>query len=524
MKSIYNLLLSTLFFSLFANNLVGQTCGTCSAGMTYSSGTININNLTSGADVICITGTVTISSINNLGEGGDQICITSTGRLTWNSPNINNGSLLINVQPGGVYNDGSGSWTGKITLNNGGTANFTNTAGLTLQGNPGNTINNLQGATLNVNSTTTSKILINGGSTINNNSIINSGLFEVAEGTFSNTTIATLNVVGEANIHADGFSSAGRINAGSLVFTNKPGDGPEFFGTSCTVISGNISIDAQVIFNGYLETTNGSVTFSSIGKDNGTGGILVVRSTSTSTNSSIQAGGYYKGDFYDNDNNGGFTTTPGQPVTAASHGFDVLQILSQGQNVNNINVLTTLPIICSSSVVPIILSKFTAIKSGTQSTLNWVTASEENAAFIEVERSITGIDEYVTLGKLEARNVPGQYTFTDSRPNFGHNYYRLKLVDLDETYKYSGIQLVTFADPINELSVYPNPFNDQINIKGTFIGDEVTVYGLDGKILQKISMKSNEAVINGSNMANGIYLIVIKSGADIKYFKIIKSY
>ncbi|MBK8390091.1 MAG: T9SS type A sorting domain-containing protein [Saprospiraceae bacterium] len=334
--------------------------------------------------------------------------------------------------------------------------------------------------------------------------------------------MAILNVVGEANIHADNFSTAGRINAGSLVFSNKPGDGPEFFPTSCTVISGAINVDAQVIFNGYLETSS-SVTFSNLGRDNGAAGTLVVRTVVGASNSSISAGGYYKGDFYDNDNNGGFTTTPGQPVTAASHGFDVLQILSQGQNLNNINVLASLPLVCSGTIVPIILSKFTATKSGTQSNLNWVTASEENAAFIEVERSSTGIDEYVTLGKLEARNAPGQYDFTDNKPNFGHNYYRLKLVDLDETFKYSGIQLVTFSDPNNELSVYPNPFNDQINIKGTFIGDEVTVYGLDGKILQKISMKSNEAVINGSNMANGIYLIVIKSGADIKHFKMIKS-
>jgi len=498
-----------------------QTCATCT--ITISSGTVDLNSLTNGADVICITGTVTVNNANNLGTGGDQICITSTGRLTWSSPNINSGSLTINVQSGGIFNENSGTWNGRITLNNGGTTNFANSAGIIMQGNPANVVNNLSGGVINTPGATGKISIINGTNAINNDGIINAKVVEVGDAVYTNTANGVLNVVGELYVHADNFSTRGRINAGSLRFTNKPGDGPEFFPSSCTVISGAINVDAQVIFNGYLETSS-SVTFSNVGRDNGAAGILVVRTVVGAANSTINAGGYYKGDFYDNDNNGGLTTTPGQPVTAASHGFDVLQILSQGQNLNNINVLSSLPLVCTGTVVPIILSKFTVTKSGTQANLNWVTASEENAAFIEVERSNTGIDEYVTLGKLEARNAPGQYTFTDNKPNLGHNYYRLKLVDLDETYKYSGIQLVTFADPNNELSVYPNPFNDQINIKGTFIGDEVTIYGLDGKILQKISMKSNEAVINGSNMANGIYLIVIKSGAEIKHFKMMKSY
>ena len=64
--------------------------------------------------------------------------------------------------------------------------------------------------------------------------------------------------------------------------------------------------------------------------------------------------------------------------------------------------------------------------------------------------------------------VPGQlfstsittYRQLDNNPAFGQNYYRLKQVDVDESFEYSNIVTVFFDDNGQALQVYPNPSSD----------------------------------------------------------------
>jgi len=70
-----------------------------------------------------------------------------------------------------------------------------------------------------------------------------------------------------------------------------------------------------------------------------------------------------------------------------------------------------------------------------------------------------------------------------------------------------------------ELSIYPNPFNQQLNItcKGAF---KYTVFNLDGSELE--SGGATESTILGKNYATGIYIVKIQQSETTKVMRVVK--
>lgn len=70
------------------------------------------------------------------------------------------------------------------------------------------------------------------------------------------------------------------------------------------------------------------------------------------------------------------------------------------------------------------------------------------------------------------------------------------------------------------VSVSPNPTNDYINLQFSSLAPfEVYIYNLQGAIVRKIT---NEKIINVGNLANGIYLLNIKSKNNTLTYKLLK--
>ena len=75
----------------------------------------------------------------------------------------------------------------------------------------------------------------------------------------------------------------------------------------------------------------------------------------------------------------------------------------------------------------------------------------------------------------------------------------------------------------NEISLYPNPTVDVINIDTTKNLERVELYSITGQLLIKMSVSSNNNSISLGNMPSGVYLIsiLVKDGSR-KTKKIIK--
>src|SRR5690606_22125879 len=94
-----------------------------------------------------------------------------------------------------------------------------------------------------------------------------------------------------------------------------------------------------------------------------------------------------------------------------------------------------------SSPLPIKLESFTARNEGERNRLQWNTVSEERGDYFEVERSLDGTT-FNRIGTVQANGKASAYTYYDTRPVSGKNYYRLRLMDGAGRSQYSGIREV----------------------------------------------------------------------------------
>jgi hypothetical protein len=126
------------------------------------------------------------------------------------------------------------------------------------------------------------------------------------------------------------------------------------------------------------------------------------------------------------------------------------------------------PITIACLLLPIELIEFTGWYNGNENELHWTTATEINSAYFEIQRSLNGID-FITIGITPAAGnslSELNYLFYDDAPAVGINYYRLKMVDIDNSYEYSNMIAIRLqGEEVAELNVYPNPATDFITLE-----------------------------------------------------------
>jgi hypothetical protein len=170
--------------------------------------------------------------------------------------------------------------------------------------------------------------------------------------------------------------------------------------------------------------------------------------------------------------------------------------------------------------LPVVLVGFTAEMSGRNVQLNWNTKQEVNASHFEIERSADG-NSWSKVGTVQAvgnSSMQSDYSFTDQAPLAGANYYRLKMVDLDNRNGYTEIKVVR-SGLVNKISYFPNPARDFVNVGlGDAAGVQVTVRLISqtGQVLQeKRAEAGNGATISLpiQQVPAGLYILSV-TGAD----------
>jgi hypothetical protein len=88
--------------------------------------------------------------------------------------------------------------------------------------------------------------------------------------------------------------------------------------------------------------------------------------------------------------------------------------------------------------------------------VDWEVANEENLQQYEVERSADG-KEFTKMAVQSPRNVATNHTYSwlDVRPNAGSNFYRIKALDNDGTFRYSATVKVNMGSAVQDVRVYP---------------------------------------------------------------------
>ena len=171
----------------------------------------------------------------------------------------------------------------------------------------------------------------------------------------------------------------------------------------------------------------------------------------------------------------------------------------------------------SAANLPVELLSFWGREDAAQNiALYWQTASEKDISHFIVERSNDGmmfrnIGQMDAVGKTTGRQ---DYTFLDTKPAHGINYYRLKINELQGKPSFS--KTITFVRPTQKLPlrIFPNPATNAVTIQidiSTARTEELTLTDLLGRTVwhQKLDLKSgmNRISMDVQILTSGLYFV-----------------
>jgi hypothetical protein len=192
-----------------------------------------------------------------------------------------------------------------------------------------------------------------------------------------------------------------------------------------------------------------------------------------------------------------------------------------------------------SQPLPLKLISFTAKKQPNRDVLlEWVTADEVDVDRYEIEVA-RGNDDYnrslfSKIGTTVSRgNSPQQqyYRFTDVELHkTGVRYYRLKMIDLDGSFRYSPVRPVIFNDEFT-WQLYPNPSAGIVNLvlqAGQHEKLGIKIYDVKGKLVRQYETTATgfqqKIIIDLSDRIYppGLYFIKAESGERSEVFRLVK--
>ncbi|MDR3666052.1 MAG: FISUMP domain-containing protein [Ignavibacteriaceae bacterium] len=179
----------------------------------------------------------------------------------------------------------------------------------------------------------------------------------------------------------------------------------------------------------------------------------------------------------------------------------------------------------SVTALPVELISFTSSKVNNNVILNWNTATETNCLSYEVERRTSSSNTWQKIASIQASgnsNSPRSYSYIDKNVNSGNYNYRLRIFDVNGTYKYSSIIDLEMESPakFSLAQNYPNPWNPTTTIRYQLpINTLVTIKIFDvlGKEIITLVNEAKpagtyEVTLNSKNISSGIYYYQMRSG------------
>lgn len=175
---------------------------------------------------------------------------------------------------------------------------------------------------------------------------------------------------------------------------------------------------------------------------------------------------------------------------------------------------------------------FEAYRADLYNFLTWVTLSENNNQYFEVERSADGMN-FSTIGKLDGQinsRTEHRYTFNDEKPLM-LSFYRLKQVDIHGVVTYSRIvRVVREALPVTLNITFPNPAHDilKLNLETSEAGPaRLNIVDISGKSLVNKTINLQKGISQEnlviSKLAPGVYYLIVTRENSRKTVQFIKN-
>jgi hypothetical protein len=181
-------------------------------------------------------------------------------------------------------------------------------------------------------------------------------------------------------------------------------------------------------------------------------------------------------------------------------------------------------VVVSCIAAPVDLISFEAVKNGSAVLLNWITASEFNNDYFDVQYSTDGI-HFVSIGTVKGNDNSTSvldYSYTHLNPSSGTNYYRLVQYDKNGKKEISPVKSVNI-EGVN-VSIVPNPSSQNFNVQisGADQAEIIVTDVLGREIYRSKSQELGSAISFGGDFAKGAYTVKVITGNEVQALKIIK--
>jgi hypothetical protein len=305
-----------------------------------------------------------------------------------------------------------------------------------------------------------------------------------------------------ANVNFGTAVSAGAIQlvarfdpwGGTFPMPGAPGFGPE---CSVTYNDPYLNHGYWTINSSASSTGNYTLTLYNRSYSNSTSGWSVAKSPSASPSWALQGNCF------------------GSPVTAVQRW--------------NMSGFSKFSIVQSSVPLPVELLEFNGESKGIFNYVYWRAASETNLHHYDLESSSDGLSFSAIAQKAASGTTDHQtsYSYDDDAYYSPMTYYRLKMTDLDQGYRYSNIiSIENQAQETSVVNVFPNPASNEVHVQINAPGQGNALIKLTdmlGKVLvyKQISLSHSmeTTTINTAGFAEGSYIISVSYDNEIPVSK-----
>jgi hypothetical protein len=158
--------------------------------------------------------------------------------------------------------------------------------------------------------------------------------------------------------------------------------------------------------------------------------------------------------------------------------------------------------------LPVKLVEFKGKRHNQNDKLVWTTAEEKNMLGYEIQQSTDG-EHFEAIGLVKATNQSGIQTYTFANTNVnGKVYYRLNLLEFNKN-ETSWVVVLDDEALTTELSIYPNPANNvvNINIPSEKAIAELKIIDAAGRVLFEQKQVEHSIGVDVSTWPKGVYFI-----------------
>ncbi len=203
------------------------------------------------------------------------------------------------------------------------------------------------------------------------------------------------------------------------------------------------------------------------------------------------------------------TTPSSNPQNGFFANFNKPIYFNETNNSNDFAAVDTY----TSGVLPINLTSFSGMGTDCETVLRWKTDNEKNFDRFEVEYSTDG-SNFVKVGDKAGSRLDGgssyEFNYTQTGPK---GLYRLKMINIDGKFNYSGVVTVYSNCKNPKASIYPNPITLRQDATVTLsnYSGKIMGYLIDaaGKQLSQVTLFNGTNTLKLATYASGNYMLRI---------------